>query len=660
MNSKQRKKINRNDFHRALITETLPFETPIIFSDNGLYDVLKRIDDVDDLVRQLVTAVVIGKERQKEKFTIPYQYKIRKNLKEFRRLALPHPASQWEIKHFYEKYESSILYYCSKSPASIRAPEKVAGSYYIKNQWENLRQYNTGNILPSRLGELTKHNPSYFTYRGFDRLYKFFESRDYFELEKKYKQMHTLDVTKCFPSIYTHSISWATKTKNFAKQNIAIDSTFGHQFDELMKYVNYQETNGIIIGPEISRIFSEIIFQAIDLKAIDRLKKESSLLFDNHYTIRRYVDDIYIFSKSKETEDIVCEVYADELSFFNLYVNSAKSCSIDRPFVTKKSRLIQTAKKEVTEFTAKFLSKRESDVLIPKKIYARWRLIRSYKSSVKSLCSYNQTNYDEIAGFIISVLNERVKKIVAVQETELSELSDSKELLYRDAFLVILDIVFYLYQIAPSVNASYRLSTIMILIIRFLRKHLKHQEDTIAQRIYELTEDLLYEVVNIDTISIKDRVPLEKINIVLAAGELGENYLLPEPVLKKIFTDNIERESYFNIISCLFYIKNHPQYNCLRKIIVKTAQEKLSDLSDIRNNSEKAHLFFDLFNCPYISDEYKSSWVITACEHLNIAQQNMSDKLTRIFQSTFSIFVNWKDIDLLASLEKKELKQVYE
>jgi hypothetical protein len=114
-------KIKRSDYSRILITETLPFETPIIFSNDGLYAKINNIDSEDSFHKTFIKALVFGEGLEKiPNSTIPYHYKIKKNSIEFRRLALLHPMSQWQVKCFYEKYEKLILHYCSLSPASIR------------------------------------------------------------------------------------------------------------------------------------------------------------------------------------------------------------------------------------------------------------------------------------------------------------------------------------------------------------------------------------------------------------------------------------------------------------------------------------------------------------------------------------------------------------
>src|SRR5450830_600906 len=114
--------IKRSDYDRILITETLPYETPIIFSNDGLYERVKNLQQATEFQQKLTKALVFGEGAGFDiKSTEPYLYKVRKNSLEYRRLALLHPASQWKIREFYRQYDQIILHYCAGSPASIRA-----------------------------------------------------------------------------------------------------------------------------------------------------------------------------------------------------------------------------------------------------------------------------------------------------------------------------------------------------------------------------------------------------------------------------------------------------------------------------------------------------------------------------------------------------------
>src|SRR5690606_35495927 len=150
-------------------------------------------------------------------------------------------------------------HYTNRSPFSIRFPKKVASSFYVKNKFENAKKYKNDEASGISNENKFKHSTTYFSYGGHTRLHDFFDSSDYRELETKFNFLWSVDVSKCFDNIYTHSISWAVKSKSNAKVNTGGYDSFSSAFDKLMQSVNYNETNGIVIGNEVSRIFCEVI-----------------------------------------------------------------------------------------------------------------------------------------------------------------------------------------------------------------------------------------------------------------------------------------------------------------------------------------------------------------------------------------------------------------
>jgi len=654
---KKLNRIRKSDHARVLTTETLPYETPVIFSNEGFYNNI-RSNNGNVISIFLRDALVFNKLGKTPNSTIPYSYKIRKNSIEFRRLSLLHPTSQWKIKEFYEKYDNVILHYCSQSPSSIRAPEKIASTFYRKSAWENIHKYKTGTVAELWADSFARHSPSYFAYRGYDRLYKFFDSRDYFEQELRFSRLVTLDVSKCFDSIYTHCLSWALKEKAFTKKHVSVDSTFAQEFDALMRHANHNETNGIVIGPEFSRIFAELMFQSIDRLCISRLNHASqSLQFGVHYCFRRYVDDIFIFARDDQTANAVYKCYSDSLLTYNLHTNSAKLVRLSRPFITVKSRITRAASDLANEFFDGFLEPGDSTAtLIPKAIYSTWRLTRSFINSVKSLCANNNVNYDEVSSYLVSVFVERVKKLANVSAA-VTNTDEQKK--YRDACLVLVDVMYFLYAVSPSVSASYKLCTASIVLKRFFERFVSEYDETLRQRLYELTERSLEDDSIRNEVAVERFLSLESVNIALAIRELGHRYLLPIDVVEKLFIrKNVL--TYFDIVACLFYVRNEDQYLKVRRKVISAADKILLDLSDIRMNTEKACLLLDLLCCPFIDDTRKTKWIkrlyavftAPAPTGLQISEFIAS-------ASTNFWFVNWNDVDLLNSLEKKELKQAY-
>src|SRR3546814_1528462 len=62
------------------------------------------------------------------------------------------------------------------------------------------------------------HLPSYFAYGKYNLLGKFIGSREFIRLEGRYLRYRTLDISKCFYNVYSHTITWAVKDKLLAKE----------------------------------------------------------------------------------------------------------------------------------------------------------------------------------------------------------------------------------------------------------------------------------------------------------------------------------------------------------------------------------------------------------------------------------------------------------
>lgn len=137
-----------------------------------------------------------------------------------------------------------------------------------------------------------------------------------------YKIKLNADISNCYDSIYTHSITWALLGKEKAKSIFAgksVDDSeeqyydIGNKFDELMYSLNGKQTNGIITGPYISVIFAEII-----LAEVDRLLKKEKLNFT------RYVDDYNFYFTEESEVQRGLEKIASVLKEYNFTLNQSK------------------------------------------------------------------------------------------------------------------------------------------------------------------------------------------------------------------------------------------------------------------------------------------------------------------------------------------------
>jgi len=80
------------------------------------------------------------------------------------------------------------------------------------------------------------------------------------------------DISRFYPTIYTHSIVWAAYGKEKVKTALKnYEGSFADRLDVLVRSCNRNQTIGISIGPETSRIIAEIISSRIDMDFSDQL-----------------------------------------------------------------------------------------------------------------------------------------------------------------------------------------------------------------------------------------------------------------------------------------------------------------------------------------------------------------------------------------------------
>lgn len=86
-------------------------------------------------------------------------------------------------------------------------------------------------------------------------------------LASAYPVILSLDINRFYGSIYTHSIPWAALGKDEAKRqfnNNTLNSHWSAELDRLTRNSNQRQTIGIPIGPDTSRIISEMILARVD------------------------------------------------------------------------------------------------------------------------------------------------------------------------------------------------------------------------------------------------------------------------------------------------------------------------------------------------------------------------------------------------------------
>lgn len=125
------------------------------------------------------------------------------------------------------------------------------------------------------------------------------------------------DVSNCFPSIYSHALSWALVGKDVAKQNINDKSLWYNKLDFYTRNVKNGETHGLLIGPHTSNLLSEIIMVKID-----------KIMYDRGWRYIRNIDDYTCYVPSYEKGQLFITELSEQLRAFDLTLNHKKT-SID-------------------------------------------------------------------------------------------------------------------------------------------------------------------------------------------------------------------------------------------------------------------------------------------------------------------------------------------
>lgn len=399
---------------RVILSEILPYEVPLIFSNKNFYNFLLKyktkinnyfnshFSNTDERL-EIIFNMLFKSKQLKKNATIPFHFKVPHKTNEYRKLSIIHPIHQISIMNFYDTYKQTILYFSNRSEFSIRRPYKVANLFYHKNNFINTK--NLDNELNNSI-EIKNHEEKYFktffVYKKYSNIYMFYESYEYQKNEKLFKKLYKFDLSKCFDSIYTHSIAWAIYDKKIIKDNLnKIDNTFVNAFDKLMQNMNYAETNGILIGPEFSRIFAELILQKIDKVVLNKLagSTENKILHKKDYVVFRYVDDYFLFYNEEDIKDLIIQTFNNELQKYKLYLNESKIEEFAKPLISN----ITMAKKKIKDLLKELDFDDSNNHIINSK-----NIIINFKAILKE----NEIKYNDILNYTLAIIDKKLDFII--------------------------------------------------------------------------------------------------------------------------------------------------------------------------------------------------------------------------------------------------------
>ncbi|HEY1026252.1 MAG TPA: antiviral reverse transcriptase Drt3b [Pseudomonas sp.] len=669
---------------RVVLSDVLPYEVPIVFSNKYFYRFLcehnirflgSKIEwyskDIvlDNLVKMLLgippdVPVVRDNAGPQEKssvdvsqtktdyHSVPFVFSTTHKQDQLRQLSLMHPKAQLLVVEFYDQYKDLIIYFAGKSDFSLRSPKRVAGCTFIDSR-TLIEKQDRLDALVEVSGENYENLRSFFVYEKFSNVFKFYESPEHLQCERDFKFLTKYDISGCFDGVYTHSLPWAIYGKNYSKVYMGpLKESFGSKFDSLMQRVNYNETNGILIGPEVSRVFAEIILQSVDVEVMARLLEKGWRLNED-FKIYRYVDDYFVFYNSEECCYHVKMLLQEVLKRFKLSLNKGKEETLSRPMITP----ISIAKKKISDLFDRSLTWSVADELKDGESRPRGEIYIARSSLVtdfKSILSASGVGYGDVLNFSLSVVERKVGALIdsygKIEKTPGLDKGFSK------ALESLLWFVFFIYAVSPKVNTTIKLCRICQRILAF------YSEDSIGLSYGALISQVIHErcASIIDKYSDGKGARIEVMYLLVLMEQLGKNYRVSESLLARCFgferihgdyVVNNEMD-YFSIITLFFYVRGKVRYSAIREALETYILRRFALSRDsLVGSSEMTHLALDLLVCPYVSRETKD---------IIMSYYGMTGSdLSRLQSYNDYWFTKWANFDFSKELDAKVSQEVY-
>ncbi len=675
-----------------LLTDTLPYEVPVLFSNRGFYHSLQKefnfrhkklmslkAKNGEDVTTQTIEDFIKNdffnsnelrplQEKIKGTFNaalLPYEYHITKDQDNTRKISLMHPVSQIKICDFYAAHENELLFYTNRTEVSLRHPIKKVSKIFrkhtsllnkISNETEQTICKDIQDVLEDKgIFELHDIPNHYFVYKKYRFLHKFYDSKDFLILEQRFKFCFKFDIKRCFDSIYTHSVAWAIKGKEYAKKHIK-DNCFENELDHLIQQSNWNETHGIPIGAEFSRIFAEIILQRIDQDVEDDISnKEHLIKKDVDFKICRYVDDYFVFANDEKLGHKIVNIYEQKLLNYKLFLNTEKSITLKRPFTTKHTAAKHHLLPLILKTLRNFHCNDDFTKITADNIFANARntgnKINVLINEIRNLSFTYDVSVNDVSNICLSYIKReliRSLRIIISATTLQKEQIFTKTSLIEKYLSDILTLSFYIFNMNPRAHTTYGMCKICFEILEILKRINNNR----------LTENIYYQIYSqfllfLETKSSTDALLLEYLDILWIIQELGTKYSLAEPLLDNLLETNKQNIGYFEIMTILSYIKNNEIYDAIRINLLEIIKQKFLKTVDIFNTTETFMMFFDIIKCPFVPHKFKKNI-------LSIAEFTKNKGKIVAFIQDRDWFFGWDEkINLKKLFDIKELHSEY-
>lgn len=599
-----------------ILTDLLPIEISELFSFSQLYVFLLKKENqkiLDTIIQTIKKKKAKSDSRMFEDgwSTKPLKYKILKGTDSMREMSVIQPFSALNLFLFIECYQKEILNYFEKHhDYSIRYHKKSTNLYYKSKSGRLTQYFQNQSFRTDR--RVIQQAGNYFKIAPFESINSFADSRMWRMCNFKYKYYAKLDYKACFDSIYTHAFTWIIE-RNVVDAKDGRNSHLFVTIDRLLQNINGRSSNGIVVGPEFSRMMAEVLLQHIDSEISIALSKEN-IVYDVDYIAFRYVDDIFLFANQPQIIDQILSKYETIGQRYLLRLNELKLIKGSTPCLPKEW-LERT--RQLSDIIGNFFhqgKKTDYDKLPDHErflIKTEFISVNRIKDEIAVLVKEHSSDRRTIVSFLLSTLLNNISK------KKSGYTLFGKQHLGKA--LLLIDMALYIYAFYPSFDQTRKI----ISIIAYMNSEIDFKGDDQAKaKLSRVINRYSFVFRSGNVFDLCDWFPFfREYNIVLDVKT--ENFLIQavEECNDPIMWANL-----------LLYSQYYsPFFNELLEKIESIVEKQILKISDKEPMMQVEFWYVLIFhNCPYISKELhqKMSTLIN-----NIKKTKASDKTKKLYPS---------------------------
>ena len=465
------KGLERNELD-FILTDLMPVELSDRFTFYYFYEFLLN-KEIRKQLNQIVQELKENKAKgshlifQGKWATYPLKYKIMKGNGTFREMSLMQPLSALNVYFFIQCYQKEILNYFKKNhifsiryhkhnaDLNYKSSSKKITSYFLKSSQEVQK------IAIQQAG-------NYFKIVPFPSINSFTDANDWQSSNFKFKHFAKIDYKSCFDSIYSHVYSWIIEP-HLIDAKRADNTNLFIEIDRILQNINGRSSNGILIGPEFSRMIAEILLQHIDQQVCLSLDA-AGLKYKQDYRVFRYVDDVFIFGNDNNTINTIINQFVLVANKFRLSINELKISKEETPSFPK--IWLEETRVVADKIDSMFFqgSKRDFDAIPPEErcFVVETHHVPRIKDQVSLLIKKYPQQRRTVVSFLLSTLLNK-----ASSRKNGYRLFKSRQDAIKRA-IPLLDLAFFIYAFFPSFEQTKKI----ISLITYINQKAKFQEST--------------------------------------------------------------------------------------------------------------------------------------------------------------------------------------